>query len=118
METVLSRLMFSSYEFLSSGNPVGLSEFDASTVLNFTYSAAWFKTNGDFESRFEHYLDQDIFQHKVHWFAIVNSFVMALFLAGLAGLVLFQTLGKDITRYEQQDSMLMVILLDLGQRNF
>ena len=34
------------------------------------------------------YLDQDFFEHQIHWFSIFNSFMMVIFLVGLVLLIL------------------------------
>ena len=31
-------------------------------------------------NRFKRYLDDDFFEHQIHWFSIFNSFMMVLFL--------------------------------------
>jgi len=46
--------------------------------LNFTYSAIWYTTNKPFKDRTARYLDPKFFEHKVHWFSIVNSFMLCV----------------------------------------
>lgn len=38
---------------------------------------------------------------KIHWFSILNSLVIVLFLSGMIGMILMRTLHRDISRYNQ-----------------
>jgi len=67
--------------------------------LVFTYEVHWHPTNTPFSERFNRYLDSSFFEHKIHWFSIVNSFMMVFFLVGLVAVILSRTLRKDYARY-------------------
>jgi transmembrane 9 superfamily protein 3 len=67
--------------------------------LKFTYSATWYTTNKEFATRSERYLDPKFFEHKVHWFSIINSFMLCLFLCAVVAIILMKTLKRDFTRY-------------------
>lgn len=71
--------------------------------LEFFYSASWHETNIEFEDRFEKYLDDDFFEHQIHWFSIFNSFMMVVFLTGLVSMILMRTLRKDYAKYSKDD---------------
>lgn len=71
--------------------------------LNFTYSAVWYTTAKAFKDRTMRYLDPKFFEHKVHWFSIVNSFMMCLFLCAVVGIILMKTLKKDFARLAASD---------------
>merc|ERR1712151_807226 len=73
-------------------------------VLNFTYSATWYTTNKAFADRTQRYLDPKFFEHKVHWFSIVNSFMLCLFLCAVVAIILMKTLKKDFTRYSASEA--------------
>lgn len=65
-------------------------------VLAFTYSVTWSDTKVPFERRFDAYLDaHSMVEHRIHWFAIANSFLMVLFLTGLVALILLRTLARE-----------------------
>merc|ERR1719215_1200961 len=49
------------------------------------------------------YLDPKFFEHKVHWFSIVNSFMLCLFLIAVVAIILMKTLKRDFTRYATND---------------
>jgi transmembrane 9 superfamily protein 3 len=72
--------------------------------LNFTYSAVWYATNKPFEDRTNRYLDPKFFEHKVHWFSIVNSFMLCLFLCAVVAIILMKTLKRDFTRYSANEA--------------
>jgi len=72
--------------------------------LNFTYSVVWYNTNKPFSTRTERYLDPKFFEHKVHWFSIVNSFMLCLFLCAVVAIILMKTLKRDFTRYSATEA--------------
>merc|ERR1719433_1733640 len=76
----------------------------AGAQLNFTYSAVWYNTNKAFQDRQARYLDPKFFEHKVHWFSIVNSFMLCLFLCAVVAIILMKTLKRDFTRYSTTDA--------------
>lgn len=93
------------------GNPVPLVE---GTELKFTYSVQWEDTDKPYSSRFDKYLETNFFEHKVvsrlrlivdwsphqvHWFSIVNSFMLCLFLIAVVSIILMKTLRRDFTKY-------------------
>mmetsp|Transcript_3522 Transcript_3522/g.12287 ORF Transcript_3522/g.12287 Transcript_3522/m.12287 type:complete len:598 (+) Transcript_3522:93-1886(+) len=69
--------------------------------LEWTYSVKWHPTSKKFSQRFNRYLDQDFFEHQIHWFSIFNSFMMVIFLVGLVGLILMRTLKSDFHKYSK-----------------
>eukprot|EP00928_Gymnodinium_smaydae_P069345 TRINITY_DN5278_c0_g1_i1.p1 TRINITY_DN5278_c0_g1~~TRINITY_DN5278_c0_g1_i1.p1 ORF type:complete len:685 (+),score=145.30 TRINITY_DN5278_c0_g1_i1:169-2055(+) len=71
--------------------------------LNFTYSAEWHDTAKEFGDRQSRYLDPKFFEHKVHWFSIVNSFMLCLFLVAVVAIILMKTLKRDFLRYSMGD---------------
>jgi len=72
--------------------------------LNFSYSAVWFNTDKPFNTRSERYLDPKFFEHKVHWFSIINSFMLCLFLCAVVAIILMKTLKRDFTRYSATEA--------------
>lgn len=40
-----------------------------------------------------------ILDPSIHWFSLVNSIVIVLFLTGMVGMILLRALHKDISRY-------------------
>jgi len=61
-------------------------------------------TTKPFKDRSLRYLDPKFFEHKVHWFSIVNSFMLCLFLCAVVAIILMKTLKRDFTRYSATDA--------------
>mmetsp|Transcript_22061 Transcript_22061/g.50405 ORF Transcript_22061/g.50405 Transcript_22061/m.50405 type:complete len:617 (-) Transcript_22061:50-1900(-) len=79
--------------------PSNLMPIFAGLELNLTYSVSWFQTNKEFKDRNQRYLDPKFFEHKVHWFSVVNSFMLGLFLCAVVAIILMKTLKRDFMRY-------------------
>ena len=41
---------------------------------------------------------------QIHWFSILNSLMIVLFLAGLVAMIIMRTLHNDFRRYEQMEA--------------
>jgi transmembrane 9 superfamily member 3 len=87
---------------LTSENPVPIA---VGASLQFTYTVKWTKTEKLFDGRFDRYLEDEFFEHKVHWFSIFNSFMMVIFLCGLVAVILLRTLRNDFARYAKEDEL-------------
>ncbi|TPX69998.1 hypothetical protein SpCBS45565_g02095 [Spizellomyces sp. 'palustris'] len=96
------------YNMTSSKTFLLPAKTDASTELTvpFTYSVEFIPTTQSFATRFNRYLDQDFFEHKIHWFSIFNSFMMVIFLSGLVSIILLRTLRRDYARYDREEGLL------------
>ncbi|KAH6658889.1 hypothetical protein BKA67DRAFT_509876 [Truncatella angustata] len=82
--------------------PLVLSETD-NTAVQFTYSVYWTKSPTAWATRWDKYLH--VFDPKIHWFSLVNSAVVVVFLVVTVTSVLFRALKKDIQRYNRLDSI-------------
>lgn len=51
-------------------------------------------------SRWDSYL-QSAEGTSIHWFSIVNSLIIVLFLTGMLGVIFVRTVYRDIARYNQ-----------------
>ena len=69
--------------------------------IPYTYSVQ-FKKNNDirWSSRWDYILRSYPYT-RIHWFSILNSLIIVLFLSGMIGSVLLRTLRKDIARYNK-----------------
>jgi len=74
--------------------------------LDFSYSVKWEATDKPFAKRFERYLDNNFFEHQIHWFSIFNSFMMVIFLCGLVSLILLRTLRNDYAKFTREEDEL------------
>ena len=81
---------------MTNENPVRI---EANARMALSYEVSWLNTSKAFSQRFRRFLDEDFFEHQIHWFSIFNSFMMVIFLVGLVGLILMRTLKSDLHRY-------------------
>lgn len=81
-------------------SPMILSEGEDTPVV-FTYSVYWRESPTPFATRWDKYLH--VYDPKIHWFSLVNSAVIVIFLVGMVSTVLIRTLRKDIARYNRLD---------------
>ena len=61
-------------------------------VYPMTYSVKWTPSSLSFDQRFDRYLDPAFFEHQIHWFSLLNSFMMVVFLCALVLLILSRTI--------------------------
>ncbi|KAI2624765.1 Nonaspanin [Xylaria nigripes] len=87
-----------------SMSPVVLSEdVDQVTEVTFTYSVYWAESSTAWATRWDKYLH--VFDPKIHWFSLINSAVVVIFLTVTVTSVLFRALRKDIARYNRLDQI-------------
>jgi transmembrane 9 superfamily protein 3 len=85
---------------VTSAEPVPIQD---DVEVQFAYSVTWVDTDMPFGTRFDRYLDNDFFEHRIHWFSIMNSFMMVIFLCGVVALILIRTLRNDFAKYTRDD---------------
>ncbi|CAO3633890.1 unnamed protein product [Cunninghamella blakesleeana] len=73
-----------------------LKEDGTSRVL-YTYDVMWERSEIPWATRWDSYLH--IVDPSIHWFSLVNSIVIVLFLTGMVAMILLRALHKDISRY-------------------
>ncbi|CEM38999.1 unnamed protein product [Vitrella brassicaformis CCMP3155] len=76
--------------------PLDLEKGDAEQVL-FSYSVQWEESEIKWASRWDPYLNMT--DSRIHWFSIVNSLMVVVFLSGMIALILIRILLRDISRY-------------------
>jgi hypothetical protein len=82
----------------------GAVPIEAGHTYDLTYSVHWVEMpDRSFERRFDRYLDNNFFEHQIHWFSLFNSFMMVVFLCGLVALILMRTLKADYARYMRDE---------------
>eukprot|EP01120_Amphizonella_sp_Union-15-10_P014699 TRINITY_DN7228_c0_g1_i1.p1 TRINITY_DN7228_c0_g1~~TRINITY_DN7228_c0_g1_i1.p1 ORF type:complete len:662 (+),score=122.37 TRINITY_DN7228_c0_g1_i1:63-1988(+) len=74
----------------------------ATQNVSWTYSVTWTLDDTPWHNRWERYLKMsgDV---QVHWFSILNSLMIVLFLSGMVAMILMRTLHADLRRYNSQD---------------
>ena len=53
-------------------------------------------------SRWDTYLSMA--DDQIHWFSIVNSLMIVLFLSGMVAMIMLRTLHRDISQYNQLET--------------
>lgn len=53
-------------------------------------------------SRWDTYLKMT--DTQIHWFSIVNSVMIVLFLSGMVAMIMLRVLSRDITKYNTADA--------------
>ncbi|KAG0330285.1 hypothetical protein BGZ99_006017 [Dissophora globulifera] len=81
--------------------PVYLDEKRATTVT-YTYSVKWNEVATAWATRWDKYLL--VGEPRIHWFSLVNSIIIVLFLTGMVAMILLRALHKDISRYNQLEA--------------
>lgn len=87
---------------LQSSNPLQLSE-QADNPITYTYNIIWTESATPWATRWDHYLH--VFDPKIHWFSLVNSIVIVIFLCIMVGMILLRTVSRDIGRYNAIDQI-------------
>ncbi|CAL8089834.1 unnamed protein product [Calicophoron daubneyi] len=74
---------------------------DQTKTIHFTYEVVWKPSTVRWASRWDIYLKSQ--GGQVHWFSIINSLVIVMFLATVIAMILVRTLRKDIAKYNRDD---------------
>jgi transmembrane 9 superfamily member 2/4 len=69
--------------------------------ISFTYDVEFVKSDIRWPSRWDAYLKME--GSRVHWFSILNSLMVIIFLAGIVFVIFLRTVRRDLTRYEELD---------------
>lgn len=85
-----------------NGPKVTLDE-GAETEVQFTYSVYWLPSTTAWATRWDKYLH--VFDPKIHWFSLINSAIIVVFLTITVVSILLRALRKDIARYNRLDSI-------------
>ncbi|KAF9900433.1 hypothetical protein BX616_002595 [Lobosporangium transversale] len=72
------------------------------THVTYTYAVHWQEVETAWATRWDKYLM--VGEPRIHWFSLVNSVIIVLFLTGMVAMVLLRALHKDISRYNQQEA--------------
>merc|ERR1719499_2194909 len=75
--------------------------FDLGTneEITYTYDVQWTESEIRWASRWDNYLKMT--GGQIHWFSILNSLMIMLFLSGMVAMILLRTLYRDITKYNE-----------------
>lgn len=74
---------------------------DERKSIVWTYDVAWERSDIKWASRWDAYLQMT--NPEIHWFSIVNSLVIVLFLTGFVAMIMVRTLRRDLDTYNNQN---------------
>ncbi|KAF8810668.1 endosomal P24A protein [Phlegmacium glaucopus] len=81
-------------------NPLILSE-DQKQGIRYTYRVSWNHSDTPWATRWDNYLH--IFDPRIHWFSLINSIVIVVFLCVMVSMILIRNVSRDINRYNAID---------------
>ncbi|KAG7449497.1 uncharacterized protein BT62DRAFT_985108 [Guyanagaster necrorhizus] len=81
-------------------SPLILSETQSQSI-RYTYRVTWNESDTPWATRWDNYLH--IFDPRIHWFSLVNSLVIVIFLCVMVSMILLRTVSRDISRYNAID---------------
>ncbi|KAG1326562.1 hypothetical protein COCNU_01G004960 [Cocos nucifera] len=77
-------------------------EVEANKGIIFTYDVEFKESDVKWASRWDTYLLMA--DDQIHWFSIVNSLMIVLFLSGMVAMIMLRTLYRDISKYNQLET--------------
>ncbi len=79
--------------------PLALTE--GTTEVVYSYDVTWEYSPIKWASRWDTYLLMG--DEQIHWFSIVNSLMIVLFLSGMVAMIMLRTLHADLNRYNASE---------------
>ncbi|KAK6151576.1 hypothetical protein DH2020_014211 [Rehmannia glutinosa] len=77
-------------------------EVEDKKEIIFTYDVEFQESEVKWASRWDTYLYMA--DDQIHWFSIVNSLMIVLFLSGMVAMIMLRTLYRDISKYNQLET--------------
>jgi len=87
---------------LTADKPVHV---EPGATFDLSYSVEWVQSGRPFAQRFARYLEAHVFEHHVHWFALLQSFLTVFCAVGLVAMVLGRTVSAQIAAVLRDDSL-------------
>ncbi|KAK6914757.1 Nonaspanin (TM9SF) [Dillenia turbinata] len=75
---------------------------EAGKEVVFTYDVTFKESDIKWASRWDTYLLMN--DDQIHWFSIINSLMIVLFLSGMVAMIMMRTLYRDISNHNQLDT--------------
>ncbi|KAF9049763.1 endosomal P24A protein [Panaeolus papilionaceus] len=86
---------------VDENNALILNEESRSQKIRYTYRVTWNESDTPWATRWDNYLH--VFDPRIHWFSLLNSIVIVVFLCVMVSMVLFKNISRDINRYNAID---------------
>lgn len=79
-------------------------KIDGPTEVIWTYDVQWEQSDVKWASRWDVYLSMNNrYDDEVHWFSIINSLLIVIFLSGMVAMIMLRTLHRDLARYNMTE---------------
>ncbi|KAG2016055.1 endosomal P24A protein [Coprinopsis cinerea AmutBmut pab1-1] len=85
---------------VSETQPLKLNE-DGTQAVRYTYRVTWMESDTPWATRWDNYLH--IFDPRIHWFSLINSLVIVVFLCVMVSMILVRSVSRDVARYNNVD---------------
>ncbi|KAL2929999.1 Transmembrane 9 superfamily member 7 [Bienertia sinuspersici] len=95
-----TQLVTCTKNIMQSGTPP--QEVDADKEIVFSYDVTFEESDIKWASRWDTYLLMN--DDQIHWFSIINSLMIVLFLSGMVAMIMMRTLYRDIANYNQLET--------------
>ena len=76
---------------------------EAGEEVVYTYDVLFKMSDIRWASRWDTYLQ--MMDDQIHWFSIINSLMILLFLSGMVAMIMVRTLRRDISQYNQLETV-------------
>lgn len=74
---------------------------EGQTTVLYTYDVQFVKSDIPWEERWDRIISSKSSNDQIHWFSIINSLMIVLFLTGMIAMIMLRTLHRDIARYNE-----------------
>jgi len=74
-------------------------DLDAADKITYTYDVFWSQSDVKWASRWDVYLKMQ--SAEIHWFSLLNSVLIVVFLTAMVAMILLRTVHRDISRYNE-----------------
>ncbi|KAH8057573.1 hypothetical protein JL722_6656 [Aureococcus anophagefferens] len=85
-------------EMAPAAPPETLQDADEAQEVVYTYDVFWVRSETRWAERWDAYLNGDP-NDEIHYFSIINSLMIAVFLTAVVAMIMLRTLRKDISSY-------------------
>merc|ERR1719311_1215691 len=75
-------------------------DLDVHDEIAYTYSVSWTESPIRWASRWDSYLKMTG-TAQIHWFSLLNSMMIMIFLSGIVAMIILRTLHRDIAKYNE-----------------
>lgn len=73
------------------------------TLIYYSYSVSWIQEKDiKWANRWDRYISSQ--EPEIHWYSIINSMIIILFLSGMVAIIILRSLNSDIAMYNSEDA--------------